>query len=329
MIHPHRLTLGGSATFSGLMNVLRILALLLILPLPGVAADIAVTFDDLPVSTALRDPLARQQAITKKLVGDLRAAEIPAVGFVNGNKLVVDGKVDPKRVALLDHWLDAGLELGNHTFAHQDLHRVGLDAFRDDVLEGEASVRPLLAKRGLKLRWFRHPFLHTGRSLEDREAVLALLDARGVRVAPVTIDNSDWIFARAFDAPAADEGDTRTRLVEEYVRYMIAKVEYYDAQSKRLFDRSIPQVLLVHASALNAEAFGTLARRLREQGHRFVTLDRALEDEAYRSPDGYTGPAGLSWLDRWALTRGVPKGFFSAEPRTADWVLELAGVDSE
>jgi len=290
-------------------------------------SDIAVTFDDLPVVIA-RDPLARQQAITASILSALRDRRIPAVGFINANKLLVDGATDPARVALLVQWLDAGLELGNHTFSHPDLHRVGVEAFLADVEKGDAPLRALLATRGAVPRWFRHPFLHTGRSTDDRDAVVRYLAARGYRVAPVTIDNSEWIFARAYDNARGDRKLAR-RVADEYVRYMLSKVEYYDLESETLFQRRIPQVLLVHANALNAARFGSLADALRARGHSFIPLSKALADPAYASPDRYAGAGGISWLDRWALTRGVPKNFFAKEPRTAKWVLRLADISEE
>lgn len=39
-------------------------------------------------------------------------------------------------------------------------------------------------------------------------------------------------------------------------------------------------------------------------GYNFVTLDKALEDEAYSEPDDYYLPFGVSWLYRWDFTRG-------------------------
>jgi hypothetical protein len=68
---------------------------------------------------------------------------------------------------------------------------------------------------------------------------------------------------------------------------------------------------------------------LKRRGYEFITLERALRDKAYGAPDNFTGPSGISWLDRWALTRGVPKGFFQAEPGTPAFVMKLAKVQSE
>lgn len=306
---------------------LRCILVLLFVTNAVAASEIAVTFDDLPV-VALRATIGRQQEITRELVAAVATRRIPAVGFINGDKLLVNGVSDPARVALLSVWLNAGLELGNHTFSHPDLHRMPVAEYLKDVERGDAPLRALLGSRKLRPRFFRHPYLHTGRSAADREKVETFLAARGYRVAPVTIDNSDWIFARAYDNAAADAG-LRKRLADEYVRYMLSKVAYYDAQSEKLFERKIRQVLLVHANAINADVFGRLADALYARGHRFVSLERAMDDPAYASDDQYFGPAGLSWLDRWALTRGVPKGFFAAEPRTPDWVLKTAGIEEE
>jgi peptidoglycan-N-acetylglucosamine deacetylase len=34
-----------------------------------------------------------------------------------------------------------------------------------------------------------------------------------------------------------------------------------------------------------------------------VTLERALEDPAYASPDAFIGREGISWLHRWLFTK--------------------------
>lgn len=294
------------------------LALLLSVALGATASEIAVTFDDLPIVTS-SDPIAVQQRVTRELLGHLTSRRIPVVGLVNTRKLA-----SPAHVALLDRWLEAGFELGNHTYSHPDLHHVSAEAFEEDIVKGETPLREAIRRHGGTLRYFRHPFLHTGRTDEVRTRIDAFLAKRGYTVAPVTIDNSEWIFARAYELA---KGAQRKKVVDAYLDYMMAKVAYHDAEAKKLFDREIRQVLLVHANALNAHAFGTLADRLAKAGHRFITLERALEDPAYQSPDGWRGAGGISWLDRWAITRGVPPGFFAGEPRTPQWVQELAGFE--
>ena len=162
---------------------------------------------------------------------------------------------------------------------------------------------------------------------DGHQAVEAWLSERGYRVAPVTIDNSEWIYARAYDV-AADRGDRKlmTRLGGAYVDYMVEMTIYYEGQSRSLFDREIPQVLLLHANLVNALHLGQLIDRLEERGYTFIDLDSALADPAYNSPDTYSGAGGITWLHRWALTRGVDRSIFAGEPTTPEWVQELAGL---
>jgi peptidoglycan/xylan/chitin deacetylase (PgdA/CDA1 family) len=93
---------------------------------PGVSAShaasppdrqIAVTIDDLPAGNASFMSAADITQMTTKLLAALHEQKIPAVGFVNEKKLYRPGEVD-ERIKALDLWLDAGLELGNHTFSH-------------------------------------------------------------------------------------------------------------------------------------------------------------------------------------------------------------------
>lgn len=287
-----------------------------------------LTIDDLPAQRARQMPEKEISRITRMLVEILTTERIPAIGFVNENKLFVDSELAPGRVALLEEWLDAGLELGNHTFSHPDLHQVPLNRFQQDVVRGEVVTRPLAARRQIPYRYFRHPFLHTGLNLDTKHALEGFLSDRGYRVAPVTIDNSEWIFARAYDE-TLNRGDSelQKRLGEEYVSYMLRMTEYYESQSRELFDREIPQTLLLHANALNADHLTTLIERMRERGYRFVALATALADPAYASPDTYTGSGGITWLHRWALTRGAERSFFDGEPTTAEWVQGIAGIE--
>lgn len=291
--------------------------------------EVAITFDDLPVISTLHDDKSLAE-ITNKLLTTFKHSKAPIIGFVNETKLYSNNELDPARVALLKAWLDAGLELGNHSYSHHSLNSTPLADFEADVLRGEALTRGLMARQQKQLRYFRHPFLHTGRSIETRDQFVSFLHSHGYAVAPVTIDNSDWIFARAYDnARDANDPAGMKQIADAYVPYMEAKFAYYENQSNKLFGRDIKQVLLVHANAINADYFKDIVSMLQKRGYKFITLEDALSDKAYTSPDTFTGPGGISWLDRWALTRGVPKDFFKGEPRTPAFVMTLAKVESE
>jgi peptidoglycan/xylan/chitin deacetylase (PgdA/CDA1 family) len=283
---------------------------------------VAVTFDDLPGVAQGDRSVAAHARITERLLGHLRAHRVPAIGFVNEEKLLTEGRVDPRRVALLRQWAQAGLELGNHGYSHIDFHTSPTDAYIADVLRGDSLTRLVLAEAGRRPQWFRHPFLHTGRTLDDRRRFEAALAERGYRVAPVTIDNGDYLFAAAYDLAPADS--VRRRVADEYVRYMEAVAAYYEQQSAALLGREIAQVLLLHANNLNADHFGRLAEMYARRGYAFVPIERAMQDPAYASRDTYTGPAGITWLHRWALTQGKRGDFFAGEPTVPEWVTALS-----
>jgi peptidoglycan/xylan/chitin deacetylase (PgdA/CDA1 family) len=247
---------------------------------------------------------------------------VPAIGFVIGAKTSsADGGPDDARVALLERWLDAGLQLGNHSYSHPDLHRVPVEAYIRDVLRADSLLRHVQAQRGAVPRFFRHPFLHTGRDAATRRTVEDALAAHGYRIAPVTIDNYDYLFASAYDrARAGRDSLTMRRIEGEYLDYMQRVVAYYEAQSVALLGREMAQTLLLHANALNARTFDAFATWLAARGYGFVSLETALEDPAYGSPDEYYGPGGITWLHRWALTQGKRGAFFAGEPEVPDWI---------
>lgn len=304
------------ALLTGLLGVL--------LPSQPLERQMVLTIDDLPTASVLGDDIERARRTTTALLDALVRQKIPAIGFVNERKLMANGAPDPGREALLRQWIDAGLDLGNHTFSHIDLHRVDLATFTADIVRGEAVTRRLVQRAGRRLEFFRHPFLHTGTSVEVRRGLESFLRERNYAVAPVTIDNYDYVFAAAYDrALAAGDASQPERIEATYVEYMEAAVRYYEQQAQAIVGRDIPQTLLLHANALNGATLDRLAERLRGRGYRFVRLHDALKDPVYGSRDEYYGPAGISWLHRWALTEGK-RGLFAGEPVVPEWIERAA-----
>jgi peptidoglycan/xylan/chitin deacetylase (PgdA/CDA1 family) len=263
--------------------------------------------------------------ITEDLLATFAEHGVPAVGFVNEGKLEKEREVDAFRLGLLERWLNAGLELGNHGYAHLDLHRVSPEDWQADVIRGEVETRKLVEASGGSLRYFRHPFLHVGMTAELQNEISAFLGSRGYTVAPVTIDNGEWIYGRAYArAFNDDDEELKIRLGQDYVRYMLEVVRFYEGQSQAIVGRAIPHVLLIHAYALNADWLDRLLDELEQRGYRWVSLEEALEDPVYtRAIDGWTGQGGISWLHRWAITEGVDRSIFRGEPEPAEWVADI------
>ena len=281
---------------------------------------VAVTFDDLPMTGGGNPTGPAVVENNRKIVATLTANKIPAVGFVNERQLEATGQQEERRAALR-LWADAGLELGNHTYAHRSFYNTPLAEFQQEVIRGEPFTRELLAAGGMKLRYFRHPFLNTGRTLDDKRAFEKFLAERGYQIAPVTHDNMEWVFAREYSkALVANDAEKARRVAAEYVPYMEGMFEFYEKLSVELFGREIPQVLLVHANLLNGDHFQRVVEMMKRRGYRFITLEEALRDEAYKHPDTYVGPVGISWLQRWLVTRGKE---FRKEPYLPEYMRQF------
>ena len=285
--------------------------------------EIAITIDDLPAGNA--NSMTGQEVIdmTSKLVGTLHDQKVPAVGFVNEKRLYKIGDVDA-RIKALSLWVESGLELGNHTFSHTSLNQVSLKEWEEEVIRGETVTRMLLAQHNMKLRYFRHPFLDVGRDLQTRRDAEAFLVQRGYRIAPITMDAWDWMYAGVYE-DARKRGDTalQRQLVSSYLTYTAEVFDYYEKFSQDLIGYEPPQIILLHGNWLEADHIGELLDLLRKRGYRFVTLQEALADAAYSLPDDFVGEEGTNWLDHWAITRGQPP---KNTPVFPQWVIDRSNA---
>jgi peptidoglycan/xylan/chitin deacetylase (PgdA/CDA1 family) len=278
---------------------------------------VAVTFDDLP-ATGGTSTLERLRYVNDRLLKALEREKVPAIGFVNESKLFVNGEID-ERTAILDKWLEGGHLLGNHTFSHIAIDRASFEQYKEDLIRGETVTRMLLSARGLKLKYFRHTQLRTGPTAEYRSKLSELLASRGYTVAPVTIDNNEYIFAALYtDALRNGDRDLAERIAVAYVEYMESVFEHFEKLSHDLLGYEVRQILLLHANELNADHFGRLAAMMRKRGYRFVTLDDALRDKAYTLPDALS-TRGISWIHRWTIAKGQE---VREEPDVPDWISE-------
>jgi peptidoglycan/xylan/chitin deacetylase (PgdA/CDA1 family) len=257
--------------------------------------------------------------MTTKLLTTLRDQKIPVVGFVNEKKLYKPGEVD-ERIKALQMWLDYGFELGNHTYSHMSLNQRELKDWEDDVVQGESVIRILLSQRKMPLRYFRHPYLDTGRDLATRRKAEEFLIQRGYRIAPITLDGWDWAFAGIYeDAKKRNDTDMQQKIVKDYLAYHEASFAYAEQESLKVVGYEPRQILLLHASNLEADHIGELLDLLRKRGYRFITLADALSDTAYSLPDTYVGEEGTGWIDHWAISQGkIPRG----APVFPQWVID-------
>jgi hypothetical protein len=136
-------------------------------------------------------------------------------------------------------------------------------------------------------------------------------------MAPVTLDASDFMFASLYTSGTPEAAE---KVRKEYVAHTEAIFDFFEKRAVEVTGHEVRHILLVHANQLNADAMPDLLAMMKRRGYTVVSLERALEDEAYSLPDNYLGPSGFSWIHRWSMTKGMkPKG----EPDEPAWILEL------
>jgi peptidoglycan/xylan/chitin deacetylase (PgdA/CDA1 family) len=323
-----------------MMTRVPILGLMLALALttPALAQErrVAVTFDDLPyqaADAALCDPV-QMMRLTTEFVAMLEPLDTHGTAFVNEGKVCEPTRVSTLPTAL-NVWLDGGLDLGNHSFSHINIHRTTAEAYLADVDAGAPTTRAALEARGQTLHWFRHPYLFTGETQEKHDAIAVGLAQRGYTVAPVTLDNNDWMFADVY-RKAEQLGDEalKRRIGEAYVAHMATVLDFFEPYSAELTGGREPaQVLLLHANSLNQAYYPRIHALHLARGYRFVTLEEALSDPIYAHEDRYVRANGISWLHRWNSTDGKPIRW---EPEPPAWIVaankapaaELAAIAS-
>jgi beta-lactamase regulating signal transducer with metallopeptidase domain len=266
---------------------------------------VAVTFVGLPYYRGGDETVESLNETTDKLLAGMAAHDIKAVGFVGENQLYIEGQTEV-RIGLLRRWLDGGHELGNQTYKHMSLYNTPLDVYEANVLRGEQVTRQLMRERGARLRYFSYPYLNTGPNAETKRAFEQFLTEHGYSIHQVTIDNADWIFSNAYlEARRRGEAEVMKRISDEYVTYMESVFAHYEQLSMKVFGREIPQVLMLSMSALNADNFERLVEMLKRRGYAFNTMEDALKDKVFSQPPSYAGPWGISWIERWAIEKGV------------------------
>jgi peptidoglycan/xylan/chitin deacetylase (PgdA/CDA1 family) len=292
----------------------------------GQKKQVCFSFDDLPfVSYGITDSVYQQQ-LMDKLIASLNIHQIPAIGFVNEKKLFNKNGVPIHfQVGMLKSWVISGLDLGTHTFSHPDYNKVTYLEYTNEIIKGEPVTKRILEENGKSLHYFRHPFLHVGNTKEKADSLNNFLKERGYTVAPVTIDNEDYLFAVAYKQASVKNDTVLMRQIRnDFVGYIGKKADYYEKQSQALFGRHIPQILLLHASLLNSDCADLLATMFEKKQYEFISMDKVLQDKAYQTPVTVYSDWGISWIDRWALSKGNKGDFFKDEPSTPEYIKTLA-----
>jgi len=285
-------------------------AFLLALATPAATQEIAVTFDDLPAHAGL-PPGVTRIGVAKNLLAALKAADVrSATGFVNGVQL----QREPRSAPVLGMWRAAGHPLGNHTWSHVSLNQVGPAAFEAEVARNEAVLAG-------QTRWLRFPYLHEGATAEARAEVRRRLQARGYRIASVTLSFDDWAFNDPYARCVAKRDLAAIAALERtYLDWARLSLARSRGLAEQLYGEDIPYVLLLHAGAFDARMLPRLLAFYRAKGLGFTSLDAAERHPFYRADYEAAPSEAPLTLEAEAERRGIGVAPRPWDPATLDGV---------
>jgi peptidoglycan/xylan/chitin deacetylase (PgdA/CDA1 family) len=268
---------------------------------------VAMTVDDLicancaPSTPDKSIPQDTREATNQRLINGLHQAHIPVTGFVITQTLE---EAAPAGERVLQLWLDAGFDLGSHTYSHPNFADISTEQEEAEIARADSMLRPLLTANHRKLHFFRFPYNDTGDTQEKHDAIAAYLKAHGYQVATCTIDTSDYEFAAAYSrALGIEDKNMAERIRRAYLDYSATEIDFYAALNRTVLGYEPPQVMLIHDSMLNADSINELLALFRERGYKFVSLEQAQSDLIYTTPDTYVTKYGPMWGYRWAVER--------------------------
>lgn len=266
---------------------------------------LAIGFVSIPPVDRSENPPKDSDATARLIIAKLQQHKVPAIGFVNGATISDGEKLFPVRANIVRLWRDAGLEVGIGNFKHIWFYNTPYDEYVASVEKNAAITKKLLAEKNISLKFYSYPYLNTGRNAEDRDKFEAWLSSRNLTSVKYTIDNQEWMYSYAYDMARNDNDiNTMNEIRVEFVTYMDKMFDHYEAYSQDMFGRDIPQTMVLTPSRLVADSADDLFGMIQKRGYRFVPMDEALADPAYRTPENMFGNFGNSWFERWTQSAG-------------------------
>ena len=272
--------------------------------------EVAITIDDIP-----NVMLIQKYDFSSLLLKRIDSLSLPVTAFINENNIQKSPFIKENQ-EVLGAWLkNRHVAAGNHSFSHLNYADTSLEVFEEEVVKGEILTRKILAPLGKNLVYFRFPFNSLGGDEKSHRQIEQFLSQRGYTIAPFTIESEDWMYNALYgEALKNNDLEQARNIGQEYVAFTLKLFDYFEQLCLQRFGRSIRQIYLCHDNAINTDYLPLLVEQLIKKQYTFISLQEALRDKIYQTPDVYFGRAGFSWIYRWEPDGAKRKALMQAEP---------------
>ncbi len=162
--------------------------------------------------------------------------------------------------------------------------------------------------------------MQTGPTEEKKKSIEDFLVNNGYINVPVTIDNSEWIFNALYISALKNGDDERKEIIGNlYVQHMKDYIDHYENLHIQLKSDTISQILLIHANHINGDYLDEIIDYFKEREYDFVNVEEAMSNSIYNSKENYVGRAGISRLERWAISADID---FKSAPKVDSRIME-------
>ncbi|MEE9385061.1 MAG: polysaccharide deacetylase family protein [Nannocystaceae bacterium] len=203
----------------------------------------------------------------------------------------------------LRRWLEAGYELGNHTYRHLAASGSTTTEFMADVESCDRVLQDLGVPNNSR-RWFRFPYLDRGPDRAGRRAIVDGLESLGYVVAHASADLHDHCYEGPLERARCSDDTARARAID--ARYQAAALASL-VQARQLtlgaFGGSITHSTYFHFGEASCRSLPQILNCLETMGVQWSRLDAAHDQVSYRAFDRDLGRSGL-------LTGSLPATLF-------------------
>ncbi len=275
----------------------------------GAHPEVALTFDDLPAHGPLPSGMTRVD-IARSIIHALQSAQAPPIyGFINAKAL----GADPLNHQVLQVWRDAGFPLANHTFTHMDLNANSVDAFEQDLLANEPTLREFMGDQDW--HWLRFPYLREGNTAEKHQAISTFLKEHGYKVAEVTLSFADYAYNEPY-ARCLAKNDTQAIewLKQSYMDGAAGSLAQGEKLAELIYGHDIKHVMLLHIGVFETVMLPHLLDLLMQKGFKLITLQEAESDPAYAVDPDLAVAWGGTFLDQMRMAKKIPEPPHAPDP---------------